>query len=84
MLSFLSYWFQLFSFVLPLSVVFVDFLSEFLVEIPIIIIIIIIIVIIIPSGFFTSVLADGFSLEFEWQQLSSNLHDSSQDSGRSQ
>ena len=28
-------------------------------------------------------LADGFSLEFEWQQVSSSLHDSSQDSGRS-
>ena len=34
--------------------------------------------------FFTLVLADGFSLEFEWQQVSSSLQDSSQDSGRSQ
>ena len=34
--------------------------------------------------FFTSVLADGFSLEFEWQQVSSSLQDSSQDSGCSQ
>ena len=34
--------------------------------------------------FFTSVLADGFSLEFEWQQVSSSLQDSSQYSGRSQ
>ena len=34
--------------------------------------------------FFTSALADGFSLEFEWQQVSSSLQDSSQDSGRSQ
>ena len=34
--------------------------------------------------FFTSVLADGFSLEFEWQQISSSLQDSSQNSGRSQ
>ena len=33
--------------------------------------------------FFTSVLADGFSLEFVWQQVSSCLQDSSQDSGRS-
>ena len=33
--------------------------------------------------FFTSVFADGFSLEFEWQQVSSSLQDSSQDSGRS-
>ena len=33
--------------------------------------------------FFPSVLADGFSLEFEWQQVSSSLQDSSQDSGRS-
>ena len=31
--------------------------------------------------FFTSVLADGFSLEFEWQQVSSSLQDSSQYSG---
>ena len=31
-----------------------------------------------------SVLADGFSLEFEWQQVSSNLQDSSQYSGRPQ
>ena len=34
--------------------------------------------------FFTSVLADGFSLEFEGQQVSSSLQDSSRDSGRSQ
>ena len=33
--------------------------------------------------FFTSVLADGLSLEFELQQVSSSLQDSSQDSGRS-
>ena len=32
----------------------------------------------------TSVLADSFSLEFEWQQVSSSLQDSSQYSGRSQ
>ena len=37
-----------------------------------------------PLEFFTSVLADGFSLEFEWQQVSSSLHDSSQNSGCSQ
>ena len=34
-----------------------------------------------PLEFFTSVLADGFSMEFEWQQVSSSLQDSSQDSG---
>ena len=34
--------------------------------------------------FFTSALADGFSLESEWQQVSSSLQDSSQDSGCSQ
>ena len=34
--------------------------------------------------FFTSVLADGFPLEFEWQQVSSNLQDSSQYSVQSQ
>ena len=37
-----------------------------------------------PLEFFTSVLADGFSLEFEWLQVSSSLQDSSQDSGRYQ
>ena len=37
-----------------------------------------------PLEFFTSVLADGFSLEFEWQQVSSSLQDSSLYSGRSQ
>ena len=36
------------------------------------------------SEFFISVLADGFSQEFKWQQISSSLQDSSQDSGRSQ
>ena len=34
--------------------------------------------------FFTSAYADGLLLEFEWQQVSSSLHDSSQYSGRSQ
>ena len=48
----------------------------------IIIIIIIIVIIIIPLEFLTSVLADGFSVEFEWQQVSSSLQDSSQYSGR--
>ena len=37
-----------------------------------------------PCEFFISVLADGLSLEFEWQQVSSSLQDSSQYSGRSQ
>ena len=36
------------------------------------------------SEFFKSALADGLSQEFEWQQVSSNLQDSSQYSGRSQ
>ena len=54
-------------------------------------IIIIIIIIIISSSssssithsleFFTSASADGFPLEFEWQQVSSSLQDSSQYSG---
>ena len=43
-----------------------------------------IITIIYSLEFFTSALADGFSLEFEWQQVSSSLQDSSQYSGRSQ
>ena len=33
--------------------------------------------------FFTSALADGFTLESEWQQVSPSLPDSSQYSGRS-
>ena len=37
-----------------------------------------------PLEFFTSVLADGFSLEFEWQQVFSSLQDSSQYSGHPQ
>ena len=37
-----------------------------------------------PLEFFTSVLADCLSLEFEWQQVSSSLQGSSQYSGRSQ
>ena len=43
-----------------------------------------IIIIIILWEFFTPALAKGFSLEFEWQQVSSSLQDSSQYSGRSQ
>ena len=50
----------------------------------IIIIIIVIIIIVYSLEFFTSALADGLSLEFEWQQVSSSLQDSSQYSGRSQ
>ena len=34
--------------------------------------------------FFTPALVDGLSLEAEWQQVSSSLKDSSQNSGRSQ
>ena len=44
----------------------------------------IVIIIIYSLEFFTSALADGLSLEFEWQQVSSSLQDSSQYSGRSQ
>ena len=36
-----------------------------------------------PWEFFTSVLADGLSLEFEWEQVSLSLQDSSQYSSRS-
>ena len=36
-----------------------------------------------PLEFFTSALADGLSLEFEWQQVTSSLQDSSQYSDRS-
>ena len=37
-----------------------------------------------PWEFFSLALADDFSLEFKWQQVSSSLQDSSQYSGRSQ
>ena len=37
-----------------------------------------------PFEFFTLALADGFSLESEWQQLFLSLQDSSQYSGRLQ
>ena len=49
----------------------------------IIIIIIIVVVVIYSLRFFTLVLADVFSLEFEWQQVLSSLQESSQYSGRS-
>ena len=42
------------------------------------------IIIIYSLEIFTSTLTDSLSLEFEWQQVSSSLHDSSQYSGRSQ
>ena len=42
------------------------------------------IIIIYSLEFFTSALADGLTLEFEWQQVSSSLQDSSQYYGRSQ
>ena len=48
------------------------------------IIIIIIIIIIYSLEFFTSANTDGFSLESEWQQVSSSFQDSSQYSVRSQ
>ena len=37
-----------------------------------------------PWEFFTSALVDGLSLEFEWQQVSSSIQDSSLYSGCSQ
>ena len=43
-----------------------------------------IIIIIYSLEFFTSAFADGLSLEFEWQQVSSSLQDSSQYYCRSQ
>ena len=44
----------------------------------------IIIIIITPLEFFTLASADGFSEDSEWQQVSSSLQGSSQDSGRLQ
>ena len=59
-----------------------------IVEIPcvsIVVVVVIIIVIIIYSlEFFPSANSDGFSLESEWQQVSSSLQYSSRYSGRSQ
>ena len=63
---------------------FINIMSETSWRTVIIIIIKIIIIIIYSLGFFTSALADGLSLEFEWQQVSSSLYDSSQYSGCSQ
>ena len=60
------------------------FLLLLLLLLLLLIIIIIIIIVIIPWEFFTSALADGFLLEFEWQQVSSSLRDSSQYSNPSQ
>ena len=48
----------------------------------VVVIIIIIIIIIIILLFWEFFLADGFSLEFEWQQITSSLQDSFQYSGR--
>ena len=42
------------------------------------------IIIIYSLEFSPSAFADGLSLEFEWQQVSSSLRDSSPNSGRSQ
>ena len=44
----------------------------------------IVIITIYSLEFFSLALADGLSLEFEWQQVSSSLQDFSQYSGRSQ
>ena len=43
-----------------------------------------VIIIIFTLEFFTSANADGLSLKFEWQQVSSSLQDSSQYSSHSQ
>ena len=60
-----------------------DLNNDKVVTVLIIIVVIIIIIIIYhtPLKFFTSVLADGFTQEFEGQQVSSSLQDSSLDSG---
>ena len=50
----------------------------------VVVVVFIIIIIIYSLEFFISAVADGLSLEFEWQQISSSLHVSSQYSGRSQ
>ena len=49
----------------------------------VIIIIVVIIIILHFREFFTLMLADSFSLESEWQQVSSSLQDFSQYSSRS-
>ena len=70
----LSFFPPIFSLKIPYSVFSFVFINSFL---PSIIIIIII-------SFFTSANADGFSQEFEWQQVFSSIQDSSQYSDRSQ
>ena len=52
--------------------------------ITIVLLLILLLLLLFYSEFFKSALADGFSLESEWQQVSSNLQDSSQDFGSSQ
>ena len=52
--------------------------------ITIIVAVVVIIIIYSLKLFFTSALANGLSLEFEWQQVSSSLQDSSHYSGSSQ
>ena len=54
---------------------------RFVVVVVIIIIITIIIIILLLEEIFIAALADVFSLEFEWQQVSSYVQDSSQYSG---
>ena len=60
-----------------------DFFIQFQFFLPLSIIIVFILLF-TPLEFFASVLADGLSLEFEGQQVSSSLQDSSQYSGHSQ
>ena len=54
---------------------------SFFIRIVAIVIVITIIIILLFWEFLTPALADGFSLMFEWQQVSSCLQDSSQYSG---
>ena len=62
----------------------VFFLPLFLKHILLLLLLLLLLLIFTPLEFFTSVLADGFSLEFEWQQVSSSLQDTSQYFGRPQ
>ena len=64
--------------VLSFLLVVVNFLSAFPVEFPIQIlsVLIFIIIILLLWEFFTLALTDGFSLEFEWQKVSSSLQNS--------
>ena len=65
------------------SIVFIYYFTSFEFFTPVLLLLLLLLLF-TPLEFFTSALADGFSLESEEQQVSLGLQVSSQDSGRSQ